>query len=222
MVNVPDDANQIPLHCAIRKGHKDVVQLLLENGASPQPMLLQIAAASNHADVVDVLLVHQKELLVADEQAETTALTVAAAKGYLDVVEVLIHHGARIEYAFEERYYSPLHVASILGRSEIARLLLTKGAEVDIPCKTNITPLQYAASKGRNDVIILLLEHKADITKMVLHQAVSSKTLSTVELVLQKLKEIQSDHFDELINTWDAKKKHIADVRSRERINRHC
>lgn len=185
-VNIPDDVNQTPLHYAVQKGHKDVVQLLLENGAKSEVFTLRTAVVWNHADVAEVLLRYRNDLIVLDEELETPAINVAAAKGYLDVVEVLLHYGARIEYSPGEKYYSPLHMACVLGKTEVVRFLLQKGANVDVLCKINQTPLQYGVNKGREDVVKILLEYGADITKVMLHEAVNCGKLSIVELVLEK------------------------------------
>lgn len=55
---------------------------------------------------------------------------------------------------------SPLMMASIKGHTELVKLLIAKDADVN---KTGWTPLHYAASSAKKNIIELLLEHSAYI-----------------------------------------------------------
>ncbi|KAJ9471270.1 hypothetical protein DIPPA_23541 [Diplonema papillatum] len=55
-----------------------------------------------------------------------------------------------------------LHWSCLHGRSEIARLLLRKRANPNVKACNGNTPLHFALSKGRVDLVILLLRYHAD------------------------------------------------------------
>jgi ankyrin repeat protein len=55
---------------------------------------------------------------------------------------------------------SPLMMASIKGHAELVKLLIAKDADVN---KTGWTPLHYAASGAKMNIIEILLEHSAYI-----------------------------------------------------------
>ena len=61
---------------------------------------------------------------------------------------------------------TPLHTAAFLGYVDIASILITAGAELNIEGSELLwSPLQMAASKGHSEVVHLLCEAFADISK---------------------------------------------------------
>ncbi|MDE3194008.1 MAG: ankyrin repeat domain-containing protein [Chloroflexota bacterium] len=97
------------------------------------------------------------------DQAGRSPLHYAAKEDDAETVATLIRGGAdpdvRDGYGF-----SPLHFAAQEGSARAARTLLELGASVDSANMFGNTPLWVAAfwSRGRGDLIELLLEHGAD------------------------------------------------------------
>jgi len=92
-----------------------------------------------------------------------TAIINAAIDANEEIVKALIAAGADLN-AQDRNGYTALHFAGQRYRPEIAGLLLKHGAEVDRRDAYGNTPLWRAVfeSKGRGDLIRLLLEHGAD------------------------------------------------------------
>ena len=62
--------------------------------------------------------------------------------------------------ALNDRGETALMMASMIGNAETVSLLIEKGAEVD---RDGWSPLHYAASNGRNDIVKVLIAAGADI-----------------------------------------------------------
>ena len=58
--------------------------------------------------------------------------------------------------------FSSLHRAAQLGNAEAVQVLIAHGASVNLPSKTNMTPLYYAVQSGNFECASLLIENGAD------------------------------------------------------------
>jgi len=103
-----------PLYWASEHGHKNVVELLIAEGADVNAVnggrfmeqtALHIAVSYGHDDIVEILLANG-----ADVNARTysgkTALEMAAKKGHVKIAELLREHGA-VMLRERRRYVSP-------------------------------------------------------------------------------------------------------------------
>ena len=128
-INFMTELHGSPLIRAVRNGHKDVVNLLLDGGAEPN-------------------LAHKNG---------KTPLQYAAQQGHKYVVQLLLDRGAEINMA-DQRGLTPLHWAAINGHTEVVQLLFDRGAELNIAAQNGVTLLHCAASKGHKEVVQLLLD----------------------------------------------------------------
>ena len=103
-----------------------------------------------------------------------TALHLAAGHGYAQIAELLISNGAHID-AKDIRGATPLHYAVGQNQMKTTKLLIENGANIHAVTSYKInetliekTPLEFAALKCHTDIIRLLIEHKADINKVLL------------------------------------------------------
>ena len=76
--NVKDNDGRTPLHRAAKRGHVDIVKLLLEHGANPNIQEnkygytpLHVAVKNCHVDVVRVLLEHGADPTIRDNEGRT-------------------------------------------------------------------------------------------------------------------------------------------------------
>ena len=103
------------LHWATRKGHKDVVQLLLDRGADPNK---------------------------ANEDGGTQ-LHSAASGGHIAVVQLLLDRGADPNKA-DIWEWTPLHRAVEYGRKDVVQLLLDRGANPNLENRNGKTSISLA------------------------------------------------------------------------------
>ncbi|KAK8911022.1 hypothetical protein QC760_000086 [Botrytis cinerea] len=155
-----------PLHCASYRGHKEMVQLLLDAGAdiaatqNGRLTALEVAASRHHDDVIQLLL--ERGANINDVSNSGTALEGACFSGDIKLVQKLLAIGAAVNP--EAKFGStPLKAAARKGHADVVRLLLDEGANVDQYDDYNGTALQTAAWTGQIEVVQILLEKGAAV-----------------------------------------------------------
>ena len=186
------DKKETPLHVALRQGHVDVAQLLLEHGADIEaqdddkctPLLL--ASQCGDVEVARILLERGADTEARDYM-KRTPLLLASEYGHEDVVRVLLEHGADTE-ARDESGWSSLELASFHGNEELARVLLMHGADVIAQYRDNRTSLHFTQGQ---EVTRLLLEHGSDANALdikgrtPLHQVSEHGHMGAVRVLLE-------------------------------------
>jgi len=138
------------LYDALRKGHKEIVRLLLSHGALPSiyPRALRLA---NNIETAEMLLQHGADVNWQNENTSTpTALHLFAAIDNTDLAELVINHGADVN-AKDRAGETPLHEAAKEGRLKAAKLLVSKGADLNARSIGNKTPFDYAVMPVWNE-----------------------------------------------------------------------
>jgi ankyrin repeat protein len=124
------DQNQdAPLIMAAYKGYTDIVRLLLEAGA----------------DVTAV-----------DPGMKATALHAAAYAGHAEAARLLIEHRIDIDKQGPYNGYTALHDAIWQNNVETAEVLINAGANLNIKSNAGETPLEFARSHNRQEIVALL------------------------------------------------------------------
>ena len=141
------------LTAAARKGQAEVVILLLSRGADAAldgQEALWRAAENGHTEVVKLICEQPKIDVGLDDNK---ALEEALSGEHFDCARILIGHGADVNVnkgAF-------LREAAEYGQTDTAEFLLQNGADPDL-AEDIETPLVLAASKGRMDIVEMLLD----------------------------------------------------------------
>jgi hypothetical protein len=163
------DLEETPLHVALRRGHADIVQLLLQNRADGNAQdkrgrtPLYLSSKGGDVEVVRILLkqgADTKKGILDDIPLiqSHSPLSIASAHGHVEVCRALLEYEADPKSA-NVFGYTPLHFAH---GEEVARLLIKKGADPKAIAKGDRTLLHTVSHNGNLGAAQVLLEHDAD------------------------------------------------------------
>lgn len=156
-----DDSLEEALALAAGSGHKHVVLLLLEQGATFNEAL-HFAAANGHLDIVQALLKAKPDSADMPDRHNRTPFIWAVWNGYEEIASYLVERGA--DYKKMRRGITALHVAARMGQSKIIQQLIKAGVDVNATDHDGANALMLAAGAGFDNVIRLLLVHGASAT----------------------------------------------------------
>ncbi len=161
---------ETPLHIAVRYGHKEVAELLLNKGANVNAV----------------------------ERRKWTPLHTAVKSGKVQVAELLLDRGANVN-AVDNLDMTPLHFALKYNREELVRLLLDRGANVNAVDKKGRTPLSIVASDdyhiGYCDKPMVV---RTIIAYAVVHSSITTKPECIVKNI--ELSKFWDDYQNEMMN----------------------
>ena len=151
-VNGKDQNGKTPLHYAAWKGHKEIAELLIANGADVN----------------------------AKDDRGRTPLHFAAFRGHKEVAALLIAKGADV-YAKAKGDWTPLYYAALYGHKEIVELLIAEGADVNAKDVDGDTPLDMATHpknpKASTETADLLRKHGGKIYKVAQEESAKEHDL---------------------------------------------
>lgn len=169
-IDLRDTNGARPLDSAAGHGELDIVRLLVEAGASPNPREddpdvkrpLVVAADRGRVDVALYLLDRG-----ADPDPEMTResapLLHAAKLGDVRLAARLLEMGVRVAPRDRLSRDTPLHNAAFRSTPEMVRLLIGAGAPLDARDWDGETSLFQAARAGRHEIVSILIEAGAAI-----------------------------------------------------------
>lgn len=187
-----------PLHAAIKQGHLDVVNLLLEKGADVNCLdqrgwtPLQCSISRGYSHISDRLL---KATGLTDNlnKDNLTSAHLAARLGDVSLLEKVIDLNKSETGEGKERIFSqPLHEAAANGHLEAVKFLLERDAPIDELDSEGKTALFIALSKNHAQVVKHLFEHGAKVatgvkySESALRQAILHANLDATATILQK------------------------------------
>ena len=156
-----------PLHCAALEGHKDALQMLLNNGANvnivdnKKNTALHYAASRGHCSVIEELLGSKANVNVKGSLGKTP-LHWTAVNGHKDAMKMLLNNGADV-ISKDDKNQTVLHFAVDGGHCDVIEELLKSKAIINVKDINGQTPLHLAAAKGQTTVTKLLLKNGADV-----------------------------------------------------------
>ena len=137
---IDENRGMTALVYAVDKGHKEIVEILISEGADVNVMV-------SNDEGVDGF----------------TSLFFAARSGHTEVAELLIANGAEVNVKLinDEGKVSctPLFFAARSGHTEVAELLIANGSEINAKDENILTPLDYATLEKQNETVDLLRKH---------------------------------------------------------------
>ena len=158
----------------------EVVNLLLQNGASPcignsgngiTPLI--IACAEGYLEKAKVLIKADKSTVNQTTFNGRPALLDASLNGHTEIVRLLLENGSNPNI-IDNDGRSALMAASLKGYTETVQLLLEAGADPNIIATIGVTALMIASQYGNSEVVKLLLARHADY-----RQCASMKNIPT-------------------------------------------
>ena len=155
-----------PLIVAVRYGHTDAAEYLLENNAKPNKTdgtgstALHIAARIGQTDMIEMLLKHGANPNKRDNLDETPLFTAVRACNVGAVCELLDHNFNPATVNKDRQ--TALHVACQTGSADIVRKLIEFAVSLDSKDLFGNTPLHYATMNDWPDIINTLLLRNAD------------------------------------------------------------
>ncbi|XP_063716671.1 ankyrin-3-like isoform X3 [Symsagittifera roscoffensis] len=154
-----------PLHFAVRGGHYNLAQMLLDNGAEVNAEALEkltpLHIASRNGDLDMVKLLVKRGADIEHEALDNyRPIHMATREGHPQVVEYLLQNKAEPN-CLTKKQLSPLHLAAKYDKPEVAQVLLKSGANPDLAGKLMLTPLHVSVHYLHHDVSNILLKCKA-------------------------------------------------------------
>ena len=188
------------LHLACRGGHKDVVDVLLRHGASPDLRdnhgysPLHHACRAGRANVLPPLLARVKEAYSDRGAAAETLLSEACGHGNAEVVHCLINLMPNI--LVNAQGPPAVHEACRYGQCDTLKILLEHSFPVDAPQETGDdkgeTPLHVASRDGHDSTVEMLIQYGAAVDvansrgDLPLHLACRHNRVGAAKALLEK------------------------------------
>ena len=172
-VDSQNSCSNSPLLLAVERRDLLLVDALLATGLDVNAKdndansSLMLASQKGYEDVVERLLQQNNVVLDCRNNTQATPLMDAASGGHIKIVQLLLRAGADVN---AQTIYgnSPLLLAAEFGRDQVVEEIL-KQQGTDISLRQWVipyngwTPLHWAASKGYNKIVQLLLAAGLDV-----------------------------------------------------------
>ncbi len=179
-----------PLHLAIHGQHKEMVKLLIENGAdvnardSDYDTPLIKAAQTGNNEIIRALIKAGADVNAADMSGKT-ALHHLIMSGDMESIALLTEGGANVNAADNDGMTPIFGVPVSDGLMEIVEYLISKGAEINIKDGEGTSLLQHTAIMGAGDMVEILKQSEV-LTSDVFDSVVKGNVESVEKLIDEK------------------------------------
>jgi ankyrin repeat protein len=162
-VNLAGPDGNYPIHVAVQRGNRAIVQMLLRSSAhidslnNEEMTPLQTAIMHGRVQTAELLIEHNATF------SPNKLLHEVASHGieYKDIINLLLKNGAELESS-DQSGNRPLHNAIIGNHRVLVRQLLTRGADVEATNSVGSSPLDLAEKSGNHTIIKLLKQYGAN------------------------------------------------------------
>ena len=147
---------------AVKANDRKRVQDLIEQGADVNALekngdaLLVMAAYEGHSEIVRLLLEAGADIAAVDPGMKATALHAASYAGRTEAAKVLIEFHIDINKQGPYNGYTALHDAIWQNNVDTARVIIEAGPDLTLKSNDGQTPLEFARSKGRREIVSLI------------------------------------------------------------------
>lgn len=146
---------------AVQKNDVAAIDKLIAGGADVNELdggdaPLVMAAYLGHSEIVRKLLEAGADVKAVDPSMKATALHAAAYAGRTEAARLLIEHGIDIDKQGPRNGYTALHDAIWQNNIDTAKVIIEGGANLALKSHDGETPLEFAKSKRRKEIIALI------------------------------------------------------------------
>ena len=184
-----DTHQQTALHEAVRKGHKEITELLITAGADLNTKdkndrtPLDWSINQNNKSITDLLRKHGAK--TGKELPPDISIHDAAWEGNIELKHLAV--GTELDQKDIHRK-TALHDAVRKGHKEIAKLLITAGANLNTKDRNNRTPLDWSINQKNRSITYVLRKHGAktgkELPDISIHEAAWEGNIEAVKLHL--------------------------------------
>lgn len=151
---------------AATSGYVEVMQLLLDKGATPQTKNEAFVEAARHGQIEALKLLIKRGVDVKKTGPEALEKAVRFRSGteqtMADTVAFLLDLGLDVN-ARNQQGQTLLHVGTYDGYPAVAKTLIERGADIDARDKDGATALWWTAGIGLREAAALLIDKGADV-----------------------------------------------------------
>lgn len=165
--DIISNPHQIQLFRATNDGDIVTVRRLLEDGNVDIHVknlygwsALRTAFEDGHLEIAKLLMEHEANVNIQDDEDGDTPLHWACGSGSLEKVRFLVDKGAHINIQ-NHTGKTPLHQCSGFDDMDVIRLLVANGADINIEDNNGMRPLHMACWQGRFHYVEFLFENGA-------------------------------------------------------------
>ncbi|XP_064121884.1 ankyrin-2-like isoform X2 [Macrobrachium nipponense] len=191
-IDAQDEEGNTKLHRAVNSNNVDLVQELIQIGATvdvqnnQQHTPLHLATIKRYIPIMKILLQANADMYNINFSGNMGAHH-AAFNGNCEVMAILLESGLDVN-SQNKKGHSLLHLAAREGRTDLVQLLISKGVEINVINKDGKTPLHRAAYLGHTKIVTLLLEAQSKVHQSTdgvsfLHEAALGNRLHTIQTV---------------------------------------
>jgi len=139
-----------PLHFAVKEGHFEIVNILLEykavaglrSGVSWQDTPIQLAKDRGHTSIIKILEDYLQQTLHSNSLGESIATLIKQRKE--KELKQLINNNVEAVYLSDERGNTPLHWAILTRQLKLVDFFIEKGADLEAKRADGCTVVQLA------------------------------------------------------------------------------
>jgi ankyrin repeat protein len=117
---------------------------------------LVMAAYLGHTEIVKLLLEAGADVAAVDPGMKATALHAAAYAGRTEAAKLLIQYHVEIDKQGPNNGYTALHDAIWQNNISTAEAIIDAGANLHLKSHGGQTPLEFARSKGRKEIVAMI------------------------------------------------------------------